>query len=61
MCEACKFGKQVSSSLENKTIRSRYALELIHTYVWEPTKEVSIGGNRHYVTFIDDFTRKVWM
>ena len=47
MCEACKFGKQVSSSLENKTIRSRYALELIHTYVWEPTKEISIGGNRY--------------
>ena len=35
-------------------------LDLIHTDVWGPSLVASIGGARYYVTFIDDFSRKVW-
>ena len=61
VCEACQYGKQVRLPFEKESVRSTHALQLIHTDVWGPTKEISIGGNRYYVTFIDDFTRKVWI
>ena len=61
ICEACQFGKQVRFSFNKESVRSTYALQLIHTNVRGPTKETSIGGNRYSVKFIDDFTRKVWI
>ena len=36
-------------------------LEVVHTYVWGPTKMTSIHGYRYYISFIDDHTRKVWV
>jgi len=29
--------------------------------VWGPSPVAFIGGARYYVTFIDDFSRKVWV
>jgi hypothetical protein len=29
--------------------------------VWGPTKEASMGGSRYFVTFTDDFSRKLWV
>ena len=46
---------------EKESVRNTHALQLINKDVWGPTKELSIGGNRYYFTFIDDFTRKVWI
>ena len=36
-------------------------LDYVHTDVWGPSKNESIGGNRWFVTFIDDFSRRVWV
>ena len=36
-------------------------LEIVHSDVWGPTKESSIGGNKYFLTFIDDYSRKVWV
>jgi len=36
-------------------------LDLIHTDVWGPSQVASIGGAKHYVIFIDDFSKKVWV
>ena len=33
----------------------------MHSDVWGPTRESSLGGSMYYVTFIDDFSRKVWV
>ena len=35
-------------------------LDLIHFDMWGPTRNMSIGGSRYFVTFIDDFTRHTW-
>ncbi|KAH9672463.1 hypothetical protein KPL70_017737 [Citrus sinensis] len=29
--------------------------------VWGPTKTASIGGSHYFVTFVDDFSRRVWV
>ena len=36
-------------------------MELIHSDVFGPVKQISIGGMRYMVTFIDDFSRYVWV
>ena len=36
-------------------------LDLIYTDVWGPSLVASIRGATYYVTFIDDFSRKVWV
>ena len=36
-------------------------LDLIYTDVWGPSPVASVGGARYYVTFIDDFSRKLWV
>ena len=33
----------------------------MHSNVWGPTRELSLGGSQYFVTFIDDFSRKVWV
>jgi transposase InsO family protein len=34
---------------------------LIHSDVWGPTQNVSLGGSRYFVSFIDDYTRHTWI
>ena len=36
-------------------------LDYIHTDVWGPTKTASLGGKHYFVTFVDDFFRRVWV
>ena len=33
----------------------------MHSDVWGATQVLSLGGSRYYVTFIDDYSRKVWV
>ena len=58
--EHCILGKQkkVSFSRTRKTPKVEM-LELVHTDVWGPSPVKSIRNSRSYVTFIDEFTRKV--
>ena len=34
-------------------------LDYVHSDVWGPTKTPSIGGRHYFVTFVDDFFRRV--
>ena len=36
-------------------------LEMVHTDIWGPSSVSSHGGSKFYVTFIDDFSRKIWV
>ena len=36
-------------------------MELINSDVFGPVKQISIGGMRYMVTYIDDFSRYVWV
>ena len=62
ICESCILEKQKKLSFlkVGKTLRPR-RLGLIHTDLWGPSPMASLGGSRYYVTFIDDFSRKVWV
>jgi hypothetical protein len=47
--------KNSTSALENTTTER---LELVHSDVCGPVTPLSLGGNKYFVTFIDDFSRK---
>ena len=36
-------------------------LNYIHTDEWGPTKTASLGGKHYFVTFVDAFSRRVWV
>ncbi len=60
LCEDCIFGKQkVFSFSKGGKAPKDSKLELVHTDVWGPAAEVSLGHSKYYVTYIDDSTRKV--
>jgi len=42
-------------------MRATKPLEIVHSDVCDPMKTTSLGGARYFVTYIDDFSRKVWV
>ena len=61
-CEHCVFGKQKRLSFSTAVHRTKSTLDYIHSDLWGPSREPSKGnGSRYMLTFIDDFSRKVWV
>ena len=59
-CEFCQYGKQTRSTHSTHYDMVREPLELIQTDLCGPMPERSLGGARHFITFVDDATRRVW-
>ena len=60
-CEHCVLGKQTRVKFGTAIHQTKGVLDYVHTDVWGPTKTTSLGGKRYYVTFVDDFSRRVWV
>jgi len=62
VCEECILGKQALLSFTNsKSWRASSPLQLVHTDICGPIEPMSLGGNRYFITFIDDFSKKLWV
>lgn len=59
-CETCAMGKQHRSKFEHSKNESKNLLELIHSDLMGPMENRSIGGSKYILTFIDDYSRKVF-
>ena len=60
-CEHCVFGKQKRVSFSIAKHRTKGILDYIHSDLWGPSRVPSFGGKRYMLTFVDDFSRKVWV
>ena len=60
-CEQCVLGKQKRVKFGTAIHNTEGILDYIHTDVWGPTKTDSLGGKHYFVTFVDDFSRRVWV
>ena len=60
VCEHFLYGKQAVNSHSLVSKKQCEPLELVHSDVCGPMPTVSLGGANYFVTFIDDFSRKVW-
>lgn len=60
-CETCIMGKQSRKSFQLEGRRATEPLELVHSDVCGPMSEKSSGGGRYFVTFLDDYSRKLFV
>jgi len=43
------------------THHSEGLLDCVHVSIWEPAKTASLGGHRHFVSFIDNLSKYYWI
>ena len=60
-CDFCLFGKQHRVSFNIPSTRKPNILDLIYSDVCGPIDIETLGGNKYFVTLIDDASRKVWV
>lgn len=60
-CISCIEAKQSRQSFPSEGSRATELLEVIHSDVCGPMQTASLGGARYFVTFTDDFSRKVYV
>lgn len=60
-CDHCLFGKQHRVSFKKSSTRRTKKLELVHSDLCGPMEMESVGGNKYFLTFIDDASRKTWV
>ena len=60
-CEQCVLGKKERVKFGTAIHNTEGILDYIHTDVWGPTKTAFLGGKHYFVTFVDDFSRRVWV
>ena len=60
-CVSCQLGKQSALPFNSSELISTDIFYLIHSDVWGPSSVSSIGGFRHFVVFINDYSRYNWI
>ena len=60
VCNACQQGKAHQLPFPRSWSVASFPLELIFSDVWGPAK-TSSGGFQYYVSFIDDYSKFVWI
>lgn len=61
LCTTCDFNKLTRNSSRDSPDRESICLRLVHTDIWGPYHVRSLGGNRYFISFIDDCSRKSWI
>jgi hypothetical protein len=60
-CESCILGKHKRTSFPQSSTQAKQHLELVHTDLCGPMQTECIGGSFYFLTFIDEFSRKIWI
>lgn len=61
-CESCVLGKSHKQSFPASRHTTKGILDYIHSDMWgSPTTHASLAECKYFVTFIEDFRRKVWI
>ena len=61
MCKGSTQGKNVKHSFSISDSKAKVILDIIHSYVCGPMSTTSLSGYVYYVSFIDDYSRKIWI
>ena len=60
-CKYYVFGKQCKQIFKTGNHNSKHILDYIHYDLWGPSPTMSYGGASYFLTFIDYFSRNVWV
>ncbi|GAV71062.1 gag_pre-integrs domain-containing protein [Cephalotus follicularis] len=55
-CEHCVYGKQCRVKFSTAIHKTNGVLDYIHSDLWGPSSQVSLGGSRYIMTLIDDYS-----
>ncbi|KAM1053550.1 hypothetical protein ACFX2I_000976 [Malus domestica] len=62
VCEDCLVGRQQRDPFPKESMwRASEALQLVHADICGPINPISNSNKRYLITFIDDFSRKIWV
>ncbi|GAU28769.1 hypothetical protein TSUD_357540, partial [Trifolium subterraneum] len=62
MCRNCLVGKQSRKSfVDHIAMRAKNKLDVVYTDVCGPFDIVYLGGNRYFVSFVDEYSRMMWL
>ncbi|WJZ87437.1 hypothetical protein VitviT2T_006816 [Vitis vinifera] len=62
VCTDCMVGKQHRDAIPKRSLwRASQRLQLVHANICGPIKPVSNSKKRYLISFIDDYSRKVWI
>ena len=61
ICKGCAQGKNTKNTLPNSEIKDKGMLEILHSNVCGSMPSISIRRYVYYVSFIDDFSCKIWI
>lgn len=61
VCIPCCEAKQTRLPFPNSGSRANALLDIIHTDLCGPMETSSVGGGKYFITFIDDYSRKVYV
>lgn len=60
--EGCAMGKHHRNSFpQGGAQRANETLELVHTDMCGPMSTTSLGGNKYFIFFNDDYTHMTWV
>ena len=61
-CTGCQLGKHARTKMPKETkFHASKILQLVHSDVCGPFRTNSLGGAQYFVTFIDNFSKKIWI
>ncbi|MCO5579844.1 hypothetical protein L7F22_033706 [Adiantum nelumboides] len=60
-CEHCVYGKQIQESHRSQGNHKDERLAFVQSDLCGPMPSLSLGGAVYFCTFIDDYSRKVWV
>lgn len=60
-CVTCCEGKQSRRHFPSSGNRSTKLLDLVHTDVCGPMENISLGGSRYFIIFVDDYSRMTYI
>jgi len=62
VCEDCLVGKQPRNAFKKQMhMRAKGLLQVVYSNVCGPFEELSLGQNKYFVTFIDEYSRMIWL
>jgi hypothetical protein len=61
ICKGCAQGKNMKNPFPSSDNKAKGALDIVHSDVCGPMSATSLSGYVYYVSFIDDFSRKIWI
>ena len=60
-CEECILGKYTRNNFKKSIHKTTEILQYIHSDLWGPSQVPSLGGNKYFMTMIDDYSKRVWV